>query len=509
MSASERNPNPWKSKALALAGELDEQQARWERNEKRLVRALIRLALAVEGYDSELDAHLRRLREILRKGILTQERLEEVDRLTETIVHGEARVTAIPQWQEVLLNFLMECAPARAERERLERLAEKPLADPRTLHEELRQIFAVRKGGAGVWNRLQQWFGRSGSGESPEEALLRNHLLHLVNEIEIPAVLATRAEHLVGLLSREGDIDAALQETAGLMGALKDHLQKEREEIETFLTQLTHKLQALESQTRDVGDLFQPADPGWNEKLSAQVSSLRQQTLEETDLQTLKAVVTEKLDVITLQLKTFRQAEEKRIQEAEQTIEAMGARLKALEQESDDLRHRLRVANQRALFDALTGLPNRQAVDERLQQELARWRRFGSPCCLLLWDIDHFKRINDRFGHRAGDKALRIVGKIFREGIRKVDFVGRYGGEEFLMLLPGTDQEGALKLAEKLREAVKHCGFNSRGTPVPITVSCGITCIREKDTPQSLFERADQALYQAKRGGRDRCMIAG
>ncbi len=470
MTASERDLKHWKSKALELATELDEQQARWERNEKRLVRALIRLALACEGYDSELDPHLIQLREILRKGILTPARLEKVDVLSDSILRAGGQTNLSPEWQKVLLDFLIECAPGEAEREHLQQLAGKTLADPKTFHEELRQIFYHQQGGAGAWNRLQHWFGLGSSREDSEDTLLRSHLLRLVNEIEIPADLADQAENLVHLLRRNGDIDEALHETARLMVALKNHLQKEREEIETFLTQLTHKLQALESQTRDVGYLFKPADPGWNEKLSAQVFFLRQQTLKETDLQTLKDAVTERLDVITIQLKTFRQAEEKRILEAEQRIVALGSRLKELEQESEDLRHRLRVANQRALFDALTGLPNRQAVDERLQQELARWRRFGNPCSLLIWDIDHFKQINDRFGHRAGDKALRIVGKVLRQGIRKVDFVGRYGGEEFLMLLPGTDQEGALKVAEKLREGVKQCGFNSRGTPVPITI---------------------------------------
>jgi len=507
MSASERNPNPWKTKALALAGELDEQQARWERNEKRLVRALIRLALAVEGYDSELDAHLLQLRAILRKGILTQERLEEVDRLTDGIVRREGKGAVVPEWQKPFLDFLMKYAPGQSERDHLKRLAEKPLADPKALHEELQRVFGVSKKGEGAWSKLQHWLGLGKTRESPEGALLRNHLLHWVKEIEIPTGLSDQAERLLHLLEQGVEIDEALQETARLMDALKNHLRQEREEIEAFLAQLTDKLQELESQTRDVGDLFQPLDPGWNEKLSAQVVSLRQQTLEETDLRTLKSVVTDKLDAITVQLKAFRQAEEKRIQEAERKVEAMGMRLKELEQESEDLRQRLRVANQQALFDALTGLPNRQAVDERLQQEFARWRRFGNPCSLLVWDIDHFKQINDRFGHRAGDKALRIVGRTLREGIRKVDFVGRYGGEEFLMLLPGTDQDGALKLAEKLREAVKHCGFNSRGIPVPITISCGISCIREEDTPHSLFERADQALYQAKRGGRDRCVM--
>ena len=507
MTAVSKDLNHWKGKVLELANELDEQQALWERNEKRLVRALIRLALACEGYDPALDPHLSQMRDVLRQGILSPSRLEQVDILSDNIVRAGGQTSIKPEWRKALLDFLLECAPGKAEREQLEQLADSRLDDPEMFKQALKETFCKSDEEGGAWGRLQQWFSLGKSRETSEDALLRKHLLQLVNEIEIPATLAEEAENLIQLLHHTGNLEEMLSRTARLLSALKNHLQQEREEIETFLTQLTHKLQALETQTRDVGRYFQPKDSGWNEKLSAQVFFLRQQTLEETDLQALKNAVTERLDVIAIQLKTFRDAEEERIKEAEKKITTMSHRLKELEQEAEDLRHRLRIANQQALFDALTGLPNRQAVDERLQQEIARWKRFGSPCSLLLWDIDHFKQINDRFGHRAGDKALRIVGQILRRGIRKLDFVGRYGGEEFLMLLPGTDREGALKLAEKLRKAVKGCGFNSRGKPVPITISCGISCIHDKDTPRSVFERADQALYQAKHSGRDRCVI--
>jgi len=509
MTASRKELNQWRSKALELASELDEQQARWERNEKRLVRALIRLALSCEGHDPTLDPHLSQLREILRKGILTPSRLEKVDALSDNLLRaggGEALVK--PEWQRVLLDFLMDCAPGNAERSRLEHLASSNLADPQALKQVLEEALGGKDEEGGVWGRLQHWLGRSAAQAAKDDINLRHHLLQLVSEIEIPPLLAEQAESLTQLLQQNCEIDEALEKTSNLLAALNKQLHQERVEIESFLAQLTHKLHALESQTRDVGQFFQATDPGWNQKLSAQVDSLRLQTLREKDLKTLKQTVTERLDIVTIQLKTFRDAEENRILGAEHKIAALSTRMKELEQESADLHQRLRVANQRALFDTVTGLPNRQAVDEHLHQEAARWKRFGSPFTLLLWDIDHFKKINDRFGHRAGDKALRIVGQTLCKGIRKVDFVGRYGGEEFLMLLPGTDLEGAFQVAEKLREAVKSCGFNSRGKPIPITISCGISCVHERDTPRTLFERADQALYQAKQGGRDQCVRA-
>ncbi|WP_255210878.1 GGDEF domain-containing protein [Methylogaea oryzae] len=127
---------------------------------------------------------------------------------------------------------------------------------------------------------------------------------------------------------------------------------------------------------------------------------------------------------------------------------------------------------------------------------------------MLVWDIDHFKAINDRFGHRAGDKAIAIIGHVLASGIRESDFIARYGGEEFVMLLAGTEAVTAAALAENLRNAVKNCGFNSEGTPIPITVSCGIACFQPGDTPDTVFVRADRALYRAKNDGRDRCQVA-
>ncbi|BCX88852.1 diguanylate cyclase [Methylomarinovum tepidoasis] len=498
--------NPWKQKAVDLARELDEQQALQARNEKRLARALIRLTLAYEGCRPAADPGLAQLREILRKGILNQHRLKQVDALTEQILrHGQEETDgAPPSWQQEVIAFLYECAPDERERQRLEALAGKAFPDGAALRDALRDLFAAPP--RSPWQRLGEWFGGRRRRESDGIASLQRQLLGLLAEIEIPPDLAEAGERLTGVLTQEGAVAEALEGTAELLNAINARLQQEQAAIESFLEQLSGKLQTLESQTLDVSELLLGEGGDWNEKLSIHVDHLRLHTLRETDLESLKQAVAERLDILSAQLQAFREAEQSRNQTAERQIAELTRRLRELEQEAEDLRQRLRLAHHQALHDPLTGLPNRQAVDERLVQEFARWRRFGEPFSLLLWDVDHFKRINDRFGHQAGDKALRVVAQVLRKGIREVDFVGRYGGEEFLMLLPETGREGALKLAEKLRRAVKECGFNSRGKPVPITISCGLTQVQENDTPESLIERADQALYEAKERGRDRCI---
>jgi diguanylate cyclase len=160
-----------------------------------------------------------------------------------------------------------------------------------------------------------------------------------------------------------------------------------------------------------------------------------------------------------------------------------------------------------ALLDALTGIANRLGYDERIVQEFKRWRRFRQPLSLVAWDLDRFKNVNDSYGHRAGDRVLRAFAKLLSEKVRETDFVARYGGEEFIMLLIGTPAEGARTVAEAIREDIGRLGFHFRGTPVTVTASCGVTDARDGDTPESLFDRADRALYQAKESGRNRSIV--
>jgi diguanylate cyclase len=128
---------------------------------------------------------------------------------------------------------------------------------------------------------------------------------------------------------------------------------------------------------------------------------------------------------------------------------------------------------------------------------------------MLVWDIDDFKSINDRFGHQAGDKALRVIAKSLQARIRVTDFIARYGGEEFVSLLCGSDGREALKVADEMRSSVEANGFHSAGKPVAVTISCGIAPFSGDDSIDAVFKRADKALYEAKKAGKNRCVLAG
>ncbi len=155
--------------------------------------------------------------------------------------------------------------------------------------------------------------------------------------------------------------------------------------------------------------------------------------------------------------------------------------------------------------DTLTGLGNRRTALEELQRRFDLSRRHHRPLSIIMCDLDHFKRINDTLGHLAGDQVLRDFGQRVINGLRTTDVAGRIGGEEFLLVLPETDLEGALLLAERLRAATGDSPFLLPSGALPVTCSLGVAERREEDRDGgSLMGRADGALYLAKRGGRNK-----
>jgi diguanylate cyclase (GGDEF)-like protein len=161
-----------------------------------------------------------------------------------------------------------------------------------------------------------------------------------------------------------------------------------------------------------------------------------------------------------------------------------------------------------AQLDELTGALNRRYVMKELDQELLRCMRSNQPCSVALIDLDWFKKINDTFGHPAGDEALRAFAITIFANIRGIDKFGRYGGEEFLLIMPDTPQGTAIRTLDRLREIVAGLDWAAISPNMTVTLSAGITSVRTNDTPDAVLNRADRALYRAKEGGRDRVLAA-
>jgi diguanylate cyclase len=156
-----------------------------------------------------------------------------------------------------------------------------------------------------------------------------------------------------------------------------------------------------------------------------------------------------------------------------------------------------------ARTDPLTALPNRRAFNDALDRQIAQWQRKNIPFSLMVIDVDHFKRINDQYGHPLGDRVLRLVSDLFGGTLRRMDLIARIGGEEFAAILPSTSHVDACRAAEHYRTAVASHPFQRNDMRVQLTVSIGVACVRLGETGSSLFVRADQALYAAKQAGRN------
>ena len=162
----------------------------------------------------------------------------------------------------------------------------------------------------------------------------------------------------------------------------------------------------------------------------------------------------------------------------------------------------------RSRMDPLTELLNRRGFIEEVEVERRRVERGGRTCGLLLLDVDFFKRFNDDHGHACGDQVLCEVARVLQKQTREVDRVGRWGGEEFLVLLPETDADGLARVAKKLRAAIAARVIECEGRPLGITATIGAALLRDGETFEACLERADQALYAGKNNGRDRVELA-
>jgi diguanylate cyclase len=181
--------------------------------------------------------------------------------------------------------------------------------------------------------------------------------------------------------------------------------------------------------------------------------------------------------------------------------------VEALESESESLETALAAAQQQSTRDSLTGTLNRRGFEALMEAELARCARQSQTMVVIMIDADHFKKINDAHGHQVGDQTLKSLATLVQRSLRRNDHLARIGGEEFVAVLPGTGLEEATSAAEKIRERVANAKFHVNGSPVPVSVSCGISEYADGDTVNTLVARADDALYQAKSSGRNRCCV--
>jgi len=351
--------------------------------------------------------------------------------------------------------------------------------------------------------------GQSPDGETRVHAALAQMLDRLSALPELRPAIAALHDRTFNDLSSD-ELAERLERVTNLIGEQRTTLLREKREIEDMLVQIDSRLEAItaffafeeanRSTTRDSSTRL-------NMLVMGEVNEISTDMTQAGSLTELRGRVGNRLEAINTHLSDFRNREEERLSAQVDRTLSLRARVEELERESRVLQHNLQEEQRAAMVDALTGIPNRAAYDDRMGHEFARWQRHGGTITIAAWDVDNFKSINDEFGHMAGDKVLRILGQHLARSVRGTDFVARYGGEEFLMLMIGVDSEHALKACNKIRAGIQAIAFHFRDRPVTVTASCGITSFRMGDQPETAFERADRALYEAKHDGRNRCVV--
>jgi diguanylate cyclase len=455
----------WRRKYLDSLRAIDRDE-RLFRDQLQVVYKLVgRLCVAAQGQSPRLDQELKKLKDAVR-GNPDPEALEPLGQAVTDAIHEIDHGTAT--------------------------VAGMPTASG------LSAVLAGNAGGA-----------PQASSESLIGAVLSRLLAELRADPRLARDIAPIASELARPLKHE-QLPQLVERVGGLVVQRINGLERVRQELELLLGQMVGQLDSLtqyvEGNARDESHRSD-SNNELNLQITGEMRLLDESVMTSSDITSIRGQLRQRLDSIGRHLQAFKGREAERAQQVRDRTEQMRGRMDELESEARKLQSRLTDEKRLSLLDPLTQVPNRSAYEQRIVEELERWKRFAQPTCLLVWDVDRFKNINDTYGHRAGDKVLAIVAGCLAKSIRSTDFVARYGGEEFVMVLPGTTLEDGLRLANQIRQAVTELGVHCRGVPVTVTISCGITVLAAGDVTEDAFDRADKAMYRAKQDGRN-CVVS-
>lgn len=504
-------PNPAElatnSAAVTVAADVDPAEL------ELLRKALIRISFAANGVNAQLDKSLDALRQTIRNGGDTAAIQQKVDAVTDVLrrIGDETAQQGRHLDAQSLLNAFLAAKVPEPVAVELRKLAGNKQAKPDELIAGIVGACVRWPEKASLW---QRWFGTSQHTEptdSPSSAPrisaeITDPLVRLIDSMQLPEPNRVGLKQLRQQFVQVHDPEKLVELVEELASVLLDASAIEQAQFEQFLTQLSTRLAKVQaflhnSSERDTAAASDSAK--LDADMRQQVQGLHDCLSSSTDLGTLQTNVVQRLDRIVEGLDRFRDSQKQRQQRSEQELKALREQLRATEDEAARLRDSLSEQRTRAATDALTHIANRHAYHDRINQEYSRWRRYRGKMALVVADIDHFKQINDKYGHMAGDAVLKHVANMLRTGIRESDFVARYGGEEFVVLMPETSLIDATKAINKLRLRIAQTNTNVGGQSMNVTVSFGVAEFEGDDVPRDVYHRADTALYRAKSKGRN------
>lgn len=527
-------------------------------HQELLKRCLVRISIAADGLDPLLDRRLRELRSSLRADApahLLSELMPELERaVLKADSDRQERLVKIGQHLMALSNNLQH-RHAGPEASRVLRQLHKQLDTPLQYADQIPALLEelavaqqlvldapIDGEQKGLWARLFKR-GDAPRVEAPAESDLQpaahvaepvavteatppvddqQHYSQVAGHIE--TILTNLLGELQVLDDHRGRCERLREQVSqGLnwyeLAAVLDELtllvldaqQKRQHDFERYLKQLNDRLAQFQGTLEAAHDVCLGSFESGKQlevAIRTQVADLHGDVREATDLEALKANVEAKLDALLRDVDKARSSREHHEEETATRLRSMVERIQLMEVEAQTFRKHLDEQRQRAMLDSLTGLANRAGLQKRMDEEFDRWKRYGGELLLAVLDVDHFKQINDRFGHLAGDKVLRLIAQQLSQRLRKTDFIGRFGGEEFVLLMPGTTVEQGAQVLDELRAGIQDCPFHFKAERVTITISLGFTQFNPGDSLDEVFDRADRAMYQAKEQGRNRIIQA-
>lgn len=326
----------------------------------------------------------------------------------------------------------------------------------------------------------------------------------------VPSHMVENLCNLKDILKDHTMLDSSIDWLDSPISIIKKYIEsvsKRNNELEEFLKQTMQYLAAIEAPLTNELSSQQnkfSEDREFEDSIYQHMDMMREECNVADDIESLKMAFINKIENINKGIEKKRARDIVRLKESEKTIEEMKKRMNEVKCEADEIRKKSQEMEVEVYRDALTGLHNRKAYDEKIEEILAHVKRYDISASLMICDIDFFKKINDNYGHKVGDLALKKLAELLKERLRINDFIARYGGEEFAIVIPHTDMKGAMIAGEGIRSYIDKSVFSYKNQKIPLTISVGISSFKKEDDVSTVFERADKALYLAKKFGRNK-----
>ena len=501
------NPKDWKKKYQTIIHELESKEETWGNLETLLRKAIGRLSIAGQGIDASLDKQLKDIRTLSRNK--TDDKLSSaLDKLSDVLNTIDEQASSqnnnmkdeLSTINDVMSQLLTLLAPPEEHQPTLDRIkSHLPPKNPDSILTEL----------AGELNIIMA-SSLSTNDDDSKPNDIGDVILSLLDRLSIVPGMNQKAKDIQttirsGLTLEQWPIvlDKIAKEVSTALQLIND----EKNELENFIAQVTEQLVEItgyisEDQLEQKNGLTDAQD--FHSQMNTEVLKMHENVSSASDIESLKQVLDKNIHSLKDNIADYLIRGKNRFNAAETRNQALSTQVINMEKETQDLKKRLDENKQKLIFDTLTGIHNRMAYNDHIKKLMARWQRYEERFCYAIIDIDHFKNVNDTYGHNTGDKVLKLVATIMKKNIRESDTLFRIGGEEFVLILPNTKLDQAAPTIEKIRKAVGSSGFRFKEDKVVIHISAGLTEVNESDSEESLYERADKGLYQAKETGRNK-----